>query len=73
MTKIEIAQHIADDHNRLANILASGGMKLLNADSAILLGDTIKDLRALTQQISQDIEHEGEAEAREEAQEEEKG
>ena len=38
MTKMEIAQHIADDHNRLANILASGGMKLLNADSAIFVG-----------------------------------
>ena len=57
--------NIADDHNRLANILASGGMKLLNADSAILLGDTLKDLRALAQQISQDIEQEAEAEAQE--------
>lgn len=65
MTKMEIAQHIADDYNRLANILASGGMKLLNADSAILLGDTLKDLRALAQQISQDIEQEAEAEAQE--------
>lgn len=58
MTKLEIAHRIADDHNRLANILASGGMKLLNADSVIWLGDTIKDLRALAQQISQDIEQE---------------
>ena len=58
MTKLEIAHRIADDHNRLANILASGGMKLLNADSVILLGDTIKDLRAMAQQISQDIEEE---------------
>lgn len=65
MTKMEIAQHIVDDYNRLANILASGGMKLLNADSAILLGDTLKDLRALAQQISQDIEQEAEAEAQE--------
>ena len=65
MTKMEIAQHIADDHSRLANILTSGGMKLLNADSAILLGDTLKDLRALAQQISQDIEQEAEAEAQE--------
>lgn len=40
-------------------------MKLLNADSAILLGDTLKDLRALAQQISQDIEQEAEAEAQE--------
>lgn len=65
MTKLEIAQRIADDHNRLANILASGGMKLLNADSAILLGDTIKDLRALAQQLGQDIEAEAAAEAAE--------
>lgn len=70
MTKMEIAQHIADDHNRLANILTSGGMKLLNADSAILLGDTLKDLRALAQIISQDVEQEAAAEA--EAQEAEK-
>lgn len=69
MTKLEIAQHIADDHNRLANILASGGMKLLNADSAILLGDTIKDLRLLAQQLGQDIEIEAAAEAEAEVQE----
>ncbi len=55
MTKFEIAQHIADSHNRLANILASGGMKLMDADSVILLGDTIKDLRAVAQQISLDL------------------
>lgn len=58
MEKIEIAKRIADDHNRLANILASGGMKLLNADSVILMGDALKDLRALAQQITMDLEAE---------------
>ena len=58
MTKYEIAKHIADIHNRLANILASGGMKLLNADSVVLMGDTIKDLRSLAQQITLDLEKE---------------
>lgn len=68
MTKFEIAKCIADDHNRLANILASGGMKLLNADSVILMGDTIKDLRALAQQITLDLEAEEAAEAKEQEQ-----
>lgn len=63
MTKFEIAQHIADDHNRLANILASGGMKLLSADSVILLGDTLKDLRSMAQQITIDLEAEAQAQA----------
>ena len=40
-------------------------LALLYADCDILLGDTLKDLRALAQQISQDIEQEAEAEAQE--------
>lgn len=66
MEKIEIAKRIADDHNRLANILASGGMKLLNADSVILMGDALKDLRALAQQITMDLEAEEAADAEKE-------
>ena len=50
MEKIELAHRIADDHNRLADILSSGGMKLLNTDSVILMGDIIRDLRAITQE-----------------------
>lgn len=58
MEKFEIAKRIADDHNRLANILSSGGMKLLDTDSVILMGDTIRDLRAITQQLMMEAEAE---------------
>lgn len=68
MEKIEIARRIADDHNRLANVIASGGMKLLNADSVILMGDTIRDLRDMAQQITLDLEDEEIAETEKEKQ-----
>lgn len=66
MTKIEIARRIADSHNRLANIFASGGAQLLSADSVILMGDALKDLRALAQQITMDLEAEEAADAEKE-------
>lgn len=65
MTKLEIAQRIANNHNRLSNIFASGGVTLINSDSVILMGDTIKDMRALVQQIQMDIEEEESAQAKE--------
>lgn len=51
MTKLEIAQRVANNHNRLANILVSG-------DSAILMGETLKDLRLLVQELQKDISEE---------------
>lgn len=59
MTKIEIVQRIAGNHNRLANIMVSG-------DNAIMMGETLRDLRALVQELQQDVE----AELVEEAQKE---
>ena len=56
MTKLEIAQRIAGNHNRLANVMVNG-------DNAILMGDTLKDLRALVQELQKDIEEEAEAQA----------
>lgn len=51
MTKLEIAQRVANNHNRLANVLVSG-------DSAILMGETLKDLRLLVQELQKDISEE---------------
>lgn len=59
MTKLEIVQRIAGNHNRLANIMVSG-------DNAIMMGETLRDLRALVQELQQDVE----AELVEEAQKE---
>ena len=58
MTKIEIAQRIAADHNRLSSVFASGGVVLQNSDRVIMMGDTIKDLRNLVQQLQADVEAE---------------
>lgn len=44
MTHLELIQRIADNHNRIAQIKVSG-------DDAILVGDTLKDMRALVQQL----------------------
>lgn len=51
MTKQEIIQCVASSHNRLAHVTVSG-------DSAILMGDTLKELRALVQQLQADVEAE---------------
>ena len=65
MTKLEIAQRIAGNHNRLANIMVSG-------DNAILMGETLKDLRSLVQELQQDIEEEVQDEERKKAEEDKK-
>jgi len=44
MTKIELLTRIAENHNRIAGIMVQG-------DSAILVGDTLKDLRLLVDQL----------------------
>lgn len=56
MTKIEILQCVAANHNRLAQIMVSG-------DNAILMGDTLKELRMLAQMLQKDIEQENQGEA----------
>lgn len=45
MTYLELLQRIADNHNRVASMLVSG-------DNAVLAGDTIRDLRALVEQLN---------------------
>lgn len=50
MTKAELMNRIAENHNRIAKMLVS-------SDNAILAGDTIRDLRLLLQQLQvEDIE-----------------
>lgn len=51
MTLLEILQRVAENHNRIAQISVSG-------DNTILVGDTIRDLRALIQQLRADLETE---------------
>lgn len=58
MTKLEILQRIATNHNRIAQVLVSG-------DNAVLVGDTIKDLRLLAQELQADVQTEQEKEAEE--------
>ena len=52
MTKTEIAQVVARSHNCLANIMVSG-------DNAIMMGEALKELRLLTNELYRDIESEG--------------
>ena len=53
MTKTELIKRIVDNHNRIASILVSG-------DNAILVADTLRDMRHLfTQLQSESIEEEG--------------
>lgn len=51
MTKLEIVQVIANNHNRLSQIMVNG-------DNAILMGETIKEMRALVRELQEDIEKE---------------
>lgn len=51
MTKVEIAQVVAHSHNCLANIMVSG-------DNAIMMGEVLKEMRLLTQELYKDIEQE---------------
>lgn len=55
MTKIEIVQHIANIHNCLVQIQVCG-------DGAIMMGDTLKELRFLVQELQKDIEAENASE-----------
>lgn len=51
MTKVEIAQVVVHSHNCLANIMVSG-------DNAIMMGEVLKEMRLLTQELYKDIEQE---------------
>lgn len=49
MDKIEILQCIVNNHNRLTQIMVSG-------DNAIMMGETLKELRLLAQVLQKDVE-----------------
>jgi len=59
MTKQDIVVRIANDHNLLTQIMVSG-------DSAIYMGDVLRDLRGLAQQLQADLEEEEKAAAEKE-------
>lgn len=56
MTKLEILQHIAASHNVLAQIMVKG-------EDAIMMGDTLKNLRLLAQLLQKDVDEETEKDA----------
>ena len=64
MNKMEILQHIINSHNRLAGVMVSG-------DSAIMMGETLKELRFLASELQNDVERGEEEAAKSEAQESE--
>lgn len=47
MTTKELIERIATNHNRIADMTVSG-------DNAILVGDTLKDMRDLFQRLKQE-------------------
>lgn len=51
MEKLEILQHIVSSHNRLAGIMVSG-------DNAIMMAETLKELRFLAGEVQKDVEAE---------------
>lgn len=51
MSKKEILECVINNHNRLAQITVNG-------DNAIMMGDTLKELRMLAQAINRDVEAE---------------
>lgn len=51
MTKYEILQIVANNHNRLTQIMVNG-------DNAIMMGDTIKELRSLVLELQKDVDSE---------------
>ena len=48
MTTLEILQCVAETHNTLANALVSG-------DNAIIVGDVLRNLRMLAQNLQADL------------------
>ena len=49
MTTLELMQRIAENHNRIAQIVVSG-------DNAILVGDTIRDLRLIVKELQEQLQ-----------------
>ncbi len=59
MTKADIARRVAGEHNGLNEIFGAGGVTFHSADAVILMGDVIRDMRALAAQIQNDAAAEG--------------
>lgn len=55
MTKLEILQCVANNHNRLTQIMVNG-------DNAIMMGETLKELRLLARALQNDVDAEQEDE-----------
>lgn len=51
MTKLELMNHLVENHNRILCVSVAG-------ESAILIADTIKDLRCLISALQEDINNE---------------
>lgn len=62
MTKLEILHLVAGTHNRLADVMVSG-------DNAIMMGESLKELRFLANELQKDIEAESAKEQQEEPEE----
>lgn len=63
MTKLEILQNVVNIHNCLVGIMVSG-------DNAIMMGESLKGLRALAREIQKDVEQEDGAESEAQAESE---
>ena len=48
MTTMELLQRVAENHNRIAQVIVSG-------DNAILVGDTLRDLRLIAQELQEQL------------------
>lgn len=51
MNKQEVTQHVANVHNCLVQIMVNG-------ESTILMGDALRELRYLVQELQKDVEAE---------------
>lgn len=61
MEKMDILQHIVNNHNQLAQIMVNG-------DNAIFMGEVLKELRFLAQSLQTDIQTEEKKKAENEEQ-----
>lgn len=51
MATLELIQRIIENHNRIAQVVVSG-------DNAILVGDTIRDLRMIVKELQEQLQAE---------------
>lgn len=51
MTTLELMQRVIENHNRVAQVVVSG-------DNAILIGDTLRDLRQIVNELQEQSQRE---------------